>query len=35
LLALGQFPFHLALVAYPFLVFLAWVFRQADPEVEP
>ena len=32
LLALGQFPFHLALVAYPCLVFLAWVFRRAAPE---
>jgi hypothetical protein len=27
-LALGQFPFHVALVAYPCLLLLAWVFRR-------
>jgi O-antigen ligase len=28
-LAAGHFPFHLALVAYPYLLFFAWVFRRA------
>lgn len=27
-LALGHFPFHLALVGYPYVVLLAWVFRR-------
>ena len=35
LLALGQFPFHLALVAYPYLVLFAWIFRRAEPEASP
>lgn len=30
-LALGHFPFHLALVGYPYLLFLAWAFRRAAP----
>lgn len=29
-LAVGQFPFRLALVAFPSLLLLAWVFRAAD-----
>ena len=29
-LAVGHFPFHLALLAYPFLVLFAWIFRRAD-----
>lgn len=29
-LAVGHFPFHLALVAYPYLLFFAWVFRRAS-----
>lgn len=35
-LSLGHFPFHLALVAYPYLLFLAWIFRrgEADGEAE-
>lgn len=35
LLALGQFPFHLALVAFPYLVLFAWIFRRAEPEAAP
>lgn len=31
-LALGHFPLHLALVGYPYLLFLAWVFRRSAPE---
>lgn len=31
-LALGHFPFHLALVAYPYLVVLAWISRRAREE---
>lgn len=27
-LALGHFPFHLALVGYPYVILLAWVFRR-------
>lgn len=33
-LSLGHFPFHLALVAYPYLLFLAWVFRRAEAAEE-
>jgi len=29
-LALGQFPFRIALVAFPALLVMAWVFRRAD-----
>ena len=31
-LALGDFPFRLALIGYPALLFLAWVLRPADSE---
>jgi O-antigen ligase len=30
-LALGDFPFRIALVAFPALLFLAWVLRAGDP----
>lgn len=33
-LAAGHFPFHVALVAYPFLVFLAWAARLGDEATE-
>ncbi|MFP3941489.1 MAG: O-antigen ligase family protein [Thermoanaerobaculia bacterium] len=33
-LAAGHFPFRLALVAFPYLVLLAWLFRRADEGVE-
>lgn len=32
ILALAYFPFRLALIGYPALLFLAWVMRPADPE---
>ncbi len=31
-LALGHFPFHLALVAYPYLLVFAWISRRARAE---
>jgi O-antigen ligase len=34
-LALGHFPFHLALVAYPYLVLLAWIFRRGAEAPDP
>lgn len=34
-LALAHFPFRVALVAFPALLFLAWVLRRGDPAVEP
>jgi O-antigen ligase len=34
-LSLAQFPFRIALVAFPALLFLAWVLRRGDPAVDP
>jgi tetratricopeptide (TPR) repeat protein len=31
-LSVGQFPFRLAIAAYPALVLMAWIFRTADEE---
>ncbi|HTQ80770.1 MAG TPA: O-antigen ligase family protein [Thermoanaerobaculia bacterium] len=35
ILALFQFPFRIALVSFPALLFLAWVFQGAEGEEEP
>lgn len=34
-LAVAHFPFRVALVAYPALIFLAWVLRPAEPGEKP
>jgi len=33
-LAVGQFPFHVAMVGYPYVVLFAWVFRRAAERQE-
>lgn len=34
-LSLAHFPFHIALISYPALLFLSWVFRRGTGEEEP